>query len=256
MTPVVRVLLITTVAAYLLQVLFDWMTGNEFSLLFGLSRYGLKCGYLWQLVTYMFLHGRVLQIPGLHLLVNMLGLYFIGPETERGMGSTNFAVMYFLSGILGGLGWVLTSSVGFCVGASGAIFGVLAAFATMYPNERITLLLFFIIPITLRAWILVLALALVQLPFMFSGRGGNVAYGVHVGGALVGFLYTWVITRGGQFIPLWFKNRKAKLRIIPGGGRKGRPTSEEIDRILDKIGTQGIGSLSDRERDLLKKASN
>jgi len=104
MTRAVRILLISTVAAYLLQLFFDGITHGRFTNLFGLSIPGLKRGYLWQFVTYLFVHGS----PA-HILLNMLGLYFMGPETERAIGSRHFLILYFLSGILGGIGWLFIS---------------------------------------------------------------------------------------------------------------------------------------------------
>jgi hypothetical protein len=101
--------------------------------LLALSYNGLFRGMIWQPVTYMFLHGGFM-----HLLFNMFTLFFLGPETERAMGSRHFLAMYLLSGVLGGLGWIWLSphSHALCVGASGAIYGVLAAFATLYPRRR------------------------------------------------------------------------------------------------------------------------
>ena len=114
-----------------------------------LSMAGLRNGMFWQPLTYIFLHGGFL-----HLLFNMFTLYFLGPETERTMGSKHFLAMYLLSGILGGLGWIWLSPhpQALCVGASGYIFGVLAAFATLYPRRRLTMLIFFVFPVTLMAW--------------------------------------------------------------------------------------------------------
>ena len=91
--------------------------------LLALSLAGIRQGHLWQPLTYMFLHGGFT-----HLLFNMFTLYFLGPETERAMGSKHFLAMYLLSGLLGGLGWLWLSPNPYavCVGASGAIFGVWA----------------------------------------------------------------------------------------------------------------------------------
>ncbi len=116
--------------------------------LFALSFDGIRRHYYWQPITYMFLHGGFT-----HLLFNMFTLYFLGPETERSMGSRHFLALYLLSGLLGGLGWIWLSPHPYaaCVGASGAIFGILAAFATLYPRRRLTLLIFFIFPVTLQA---------------------------------------------------------------------------------------------------------
>ena len=126
--------------------------------LLALSLAGIRAGYLWQPLTYMFMHG---SFP--HLLFNMFTLYFLGPETERAMGSKHFLAMYLLSGLLGGLGWLWLSPDPYaaCVGASGAIFGILAAFATLFPRRELTLLIL-VFPVTAMAWKVVAGLALIE----------------------------------------------------------------------------------------------
>jgi membrane associated rhomboid family serine protease len=248
-TRTVLALIVCNVVMYVLQELADAISGRGFSALFGLSLAGIKSGFAWQFVSYMFLHGNPL-----HLFLNMLVLFFIGPETERGMGTRHFLVLYFMSGILGGLGWVLIGSYGLCVGASGAIFGILGAFATMYPQRRITLLLFFVLPITMKAWILVSCLAFIELVAMIGHDGGNVAYAVHVGGIVVGVVYAWITCRprGRTILP----HKPHGWRILRGGRDTSRaPDAVEVDRVLDKIAASGIGSLTSRERQVLEEAS-
>ena len=90
----------------------------------------------------MFVHGSFN-----HILVNMLGLFFIGPVVEKTIGSYKFFILYYLSGILGGLAWSLFTSLmtsayfigSFCVGASGAVMGILGAFGALYPNVKLLL---------------------------------------------------------------------------------------------------------------------
>jgi hypothetical protein len=158
--------------------------------------------------------------------------------------------------------WLFTGSLVPCVGASGAIFGVLGAFATLYPHRQITLLLFFIIPITMKAWLMVAGLSLIELVSMVSGRGGNIAYTVHVGGVIVGIIYTWINFRGGGGLHQKWQARQAAQRftVLQGGAESSPPpkpktTSEDVDRILDKIAAKGIKSLSREERRILEEAS-
>lgn len=255
MTPVVRWLLGATVAAFFLQVILDRFTNGLFSLFYmGLSWRGIQSGRVWQLVTYMFMHGGLF-----HLLMNMLGLYFMGPETERALGRARFLILYFLSGILGGLGWLLISSNAGtpCVGASGAIFGIIGAFCAIFPNRMITVLVFFILPITMRAWVLGVALMGLELYYLGNEPGG-IAYAAHLAGGLSGYIYAWTLFRG---IPESIRDMaspwtRPSLTVLKGGKDEPPPkASADIDAILDKISRQGIKSLTRHERTLLEKAS-
>jgi len=235
MTFGVQILLIANIAAYAIEHLLG----------FPLSRYGaLQVGWwttygVWQLLTYQFIH----QGFG-HLLSNMMGLYFLGPETERTLGTNRFFALYFLSGILGGLGWSLLSPYGSCVGASGAIFGVLGAYAALYPNRELVLIFFPFMPI--KAWVFVLLIGLYEFVNTLAlGVGGHIANAAHLGGGIVGYIYATVIGRPDIL-------HKMKERFRP---REKPPVSRaEIDRILDKASRQGLHSLTSRERDLLKRA--
>jgi membrane associated rhomboid family serine protease len=242
MTRAVRFLIISTVVVYLLQLFFDGIAHGAFTHLFGLSIPGLKSGYLWQLVTYLFVHGS----PA-HIFLNMLGLYFMGPETERAIGSRHFLILYFLSGILGGIGWLFISDTPWavCIGASGAIFGVIGAFAALFPQRPITLLVFFVLPVTMKAWILAISLAVVELLFLLSSPQQGIAYAAHLAGGAAGYVYALALFRGlGGATRAW-KN-----------WRREEPASQvELDRILDKIAREGIHSLSRQERKVLEDAS-
>jgi membrane associated rhomboid family serine protease len=254
MTPGVKYLLIITSVAYLIQLLLDRFTDGLFTQLYaGLSLEGIKHGYVWQLVSYMFLHGGIF-----HLLMNMLVLYFMGPETERTLGFQHFMILYFLSGILGGLGWLLISSSSWipCIGASGAIFGVIGAFAAIFPNRVITVLVFFILPVTMRAWVLAVALGGIELLYLLSSSGG-VAYAAHLVGGLSGYGYGWMMHHARTFVGSRIRITPStpSLKVLQGGLSETPPDPSEIDAILDKISEHGMNSLTRRERAILEKAS-
>ena len=220
-------------------------------LMLSLSLSGIRHGMLWQPLTYSFLHGTF----G-HLFFNMLTLYFLGPETERAMGSKHFLAMYLLSGILGGLGWIWLSADprSICVGASGSIFGMLAAFATLYPRRRLTLLVFFVFPVTLMAWQLVAGLALIE--FMFAGDRSGIAHTAHLAGAFAGFLYIDQLFENKLLRNAWSRAREyVAQRPATPRAAPPPPDQAEIDRILDKISSKGIHSLSREERETLHRAS-
>lgn len=254
--PVTAWMLKANVLAFLVTLVGEWLQSPLILGLYSalaLHPRALLGGCVWQPVTYMFLHGSFL-----HLLFNMLALWFMGPETERRMGSGHFLAMYLISGVLGGLGWAwLTgwNSRATCVGASGAVYGVLAAFATLYPNRRLTVFLL-IFPITSEAWKIVLGLALVQYLLVTGGSNSNIAYTAHLAGAFAGFLY----------VDQLFENRTLRGwlgRLWPGGIRWPRrtrkeeetPDPQEVERILEKISREGIGSLTRSERETLQRAS-
>lgn len=247
LTRAVRTLLGIMAGVFVVQWLTVPLVGDDFLKLFALSIPGLKRGFLWQFATYIFLHAGLL-----HLLLNGLVLYFLGPETERTIGTRQFYALFMLSGILGGLGWVLITNAPWasCIGASGAVFGVLGAFAALYPNQPITVLVFFILPVTVRAWVLALVLGLIELMYMLQPGTGGVAYSAHLAGGIAGYIYASFAFRGGGVF-----RRFARSGWGWCAPRGVAPSQDEVDRILDKIAAQGMGSLTDRERETLTRAS-
>lgn len=154
--------------------------------LLGLSGAGLAQGMVWQFLTYQFVHAGFL-----HLAVNMLGLWFSGNVLERIMGARKFVLLYLACGVAGGLVQVFLDPGPSVVGASGAVCGLIAAFSTMFPRMEITALLFFVIPVRMRAMWLGIGVAALSLFFLATGILGNVGNGAHLGGALAGFV--WVV---------------------------------------------------------------
>ena len=242
MTRAVGFLVISTVAVFLVQIFFDGATRGGFTRFFGLSIPGLKSGYFWQLVTYLFVHGGVA-----HLFLNMLGLYFMGPETERAIGSRHFLILYFISGILAGIGWLFISDAPWavCIGASGAIFGVIGAFAALFPQRPITLLVLYILPVTMKAWVLAVSLAIIELVFLLASPHQGIAYAAHLAGGIAGYVYALALFRGlGGGMRSWRSWR-----------REEAVSQAELDKILDKIAQEGIHRLSRQERTVLEEAS-
>lgn len=145
----------------------------------------IEQGYYWQLFTYMFCHGSFS-----HLLFNMLTIYFLGSPVEQRMGSREFLIFYLLTGILSGLisltiYLISGSMMVVLIGASGAVFGLLLAFVTFYPNAR--LLLFFMIPV--KAPTLLIGYTAIEL-FLFIDRpGSTISHATHLAGLLVAYIY-------------------------------------------------------------------
>lgn len=145
----------------------------------------LRRGFFWQPFTYMFAHSGVS-----HLLFNMLGLFFFGTQVEREVGSYEFLLYYLLTGFLAGVFslavyWFTGSYQVFLLGSSGAVFAVLLAFATYYPQARIYI--FGILPV--RAAILVIGYTGIELFSQMAGGRGNIAHMTHLLGFAVGYAY-------------------------------------------------------------------
>lgn len=153
---------------------------------FGLSWIGLQDGMLWQLVSYQVLHDSLL-----HLIFNMFGLWFAGNVLESLMGRWRFLTLYLTCGVIGGILQILLSSGTLLIGASAAVFGVVCAFAALYPEMPIRALVFFVIPVNLKAKWLGRGLVAISLFFAVTGLGGNIGHAAHLGGALTG--YAWVL---------------------------------------------------------------
>lgn len=141
-------------------------------------------GYLWQPFTYMFVHGGFS-----HLLFNMLSLFIFGSMVEKRIGSKEFLLFYLLTGVFSGvvsfISYYLAGTNVILVGASGAIYGVLLMFAVFYPYSVV--FVFGFIPV--RAPILVILYAVIELSSQVFGRGGNVAHLTHLSGLVFGYLY-------------------------------------------------------------------
>jgi membrane associated rhomboid family serine protease len=224
----------------------------------------------WTLVTYMFLHGG-----WMHLLFNMLGLFFFGPPLEARWGSKRFLKYYFICG-LGGA--VLSSIMAIIqpsfaayvpiIGASGAVYGVMLAFAMNWPDTPIYLMGIFPIP----AKVLVALLAAFSLVSAFGGRMDGVAHFAHLGGFAAGFAWMkWEAYRGPKGMRKFktMMNRR-KLTVVPGGEETQTPSArsrpaprdkveaqllDDLDKVLDKISSDGMASLTPAERRLLDEAS-
>lgn len=177
--PVTLALLLTNVGVFLLQLLINplllqwfalWPPGPYFE--------------PWQLLSYAFLHD-----PGnyLHIVVNMFALFMFGTPMERFWGPRRFTLYYFVCVLAAALTQVTVAALAHSdsptIGASGAIFGLLLAFAMYFPRARVMLLF---PPIPLPAWLFVLIYGLVELFMGVTGSEADIAHFAHLGGMLGG----------------------------------------------------------------------
>jgi membrane associated rhomboid family serine protease len=251
--PAVKKLLIANIACFVVQSL----VGARINLIFGLvPALVFSHLYIWQLATYMFLHGSIL-----HILFNMFVLYMFGRELEVSMGSRRFTIFYFFCGIGAGLfSFVFYAPYTVIMGASGAIFGLLVAFAMLFPNRVVTLLIFFVLPVSMRAKHLVMLLAGLEILFTIqSAEHGSIAHFAHIGGAFFGYIYMKNFVGIRTCLERWLmpaprlavheeKRNDADFEISN--------LRERIDAILDKISRDGLGSLTEEEKRLLRRAKD
>lgn len=207
---------------------------------------------LWRLGTYLFVHD--LNAPFLHILINMLLLWMFGTSLVGVMGERKFWWFYFSTGVFSGLCslvfYTITDNPTTVIGASGAIFGLMFAFAKFFPTQQFLIL--FLFPVQARYAVIIFG-AIELLSIMSNDR---IAHITHLGGAVFAWLYFKFEDRGVEVFSR-FQNRKAvKMQKVV------RKTEEElgqvmvdIDPILKKISLTGMGSLTTEEKDKLERAS-
>jgi membrane associated rhomboid family serine protease len=186
----------------------------------------------WQPVTYMFLHGGIF-----HILFNMLALWMFGVELERMWGSRFFLKFYFVTGIGAAVTTLLLSFMPFAfadqvyysltIGASGAVYGVLLAYARYFPHRPI--MLYFIFPIPAKYFVMIIGG--ISLLSAMSGPGGGIAHATHLGGLVVAYLYlksgarTHVLSEIKYRYLKWRINRMRRKFDVYSGGR-----ADDVDR--------------------------
>lgn len=251
-SPVVKWLLIANVAIFLVEA-FLFAGTKQLTIidkLFAVYPSGLQLIQVWRYITYQFLHADMF-----HLFFNMLGLFFLGPTLERHWGSKRFLYFYLGCGIAGGICYPALALTGMLqanlplVGASGAILGMLAACAILFPRF-VVFFYFFPVPIRIAAVIL----TLLYVVNVFTGginAGGDAA---HLGGMAAGAVYV-MLERGMLKQMISKQQTKMNQRRQDQHHQNSRHLQAEVDRILEKVHQQGIQSLSKKERRILQQAT-
>jgi membrane associated rhomboid family serine protease len=266
-------LTIAFVAVFALQCINWAYLHSNAELWFGLSNYGLRRGWVWQLLTFQFLHAGIL-----HLLFNLLSFWWLGRYVESAMGSRRLLLAFSGSGAIGGLlQGALTiffpkiyAPVMF--GASAGVCGLLAIFARLESQSELRL--YGILPI--KAWTLLLGLGAFSLFFTLVPADQSVAHAAHLGGILTGLGFV-KLGWHHDYVPLpWdglaerlrglFRRRQPARVLTPRFTATSIPRAEqvtendadyiarEVDPILEKIAAHGIQSLTARERKILEIA--
>ncbi len=237
-------------------------------------------GHVWTLFTYMFVHGNLL-----HILFNLILIFACGRGLQVIAGERHLFRVFLLSGLFGGFVQIAVSANP-VVGASACAFGLLVALAALIPEQQVSLLLFFVIPLRLRlknlaysltalaAVFLVIDLLISRDIWMVSGVG----HAAHLGGALTGWMYVRTAGFGGRGMAATSSRRRGKR--IPGKTGRGRSsrmgdivstaverevdgvvfetdefTMNRINMLLEKISEEGMGNLTEEERKVLQRYS-
>jgi len=268
LTPWVQRLLIANVAVFLLQQVNPVI---DFYMAFEPSSVLRNPLTLYTAFTYMFVHGGFM-----HMFWNMLGLFFFGPPIEGRWGSNEFIKYYIICGLGGAALSFVFAPGSSIVGASAAVYGIMLAFAMNWPDAPIYI--WGILPV--KAKYLVAVLGFVSFFSMFQGGGDNIAHAAHLGGFVAGFLYLKFFSGpGGPMSNITRMMNKRKLKVVSDVERPRAPTTvtraappaaaaarrrgpgedekllDELDKVLEKISTKGMHSLTAEERRLLDEVS-
>ena len=273
----VVILIVICAGVFLLQIFTQpsssFLVNSVWGQYFYLSQIGVSRGFLWQLITFQFIHGSFL-----HLLFNCWALYLFGRSIEESQGKAGFFRVYFLSGVAGGflhviIAWGLNgnSVPMLMVGASAGVYGLIAVFARLWPDTPLTM---FPIPITIKVkHLFFILLAIAGLGLILS-RGSGVSHAGHFGGAIAGLLYVYFAIEGKKMsFAMSSRPSLSKVRQVHPASKVGSVlkrvsrssknssslTEEEfitrkVDPILEKISAHGIHSLTESERKILESA--
>jgi membrane associated rhomboid family serine protease len=227
MTPAVKAIIWANIAFFLVTLFY----GRIVEFLGLVPESVIERGWIWQLATYLFLHA-----DALHILFNMLGVWMFGTDLERLWGTRTFAKYYAITGIGAGVvavgasflpvGGLQSTYASATIGASGALYGILLAYAMRWPERPILLIL---IPVPAKYFVMIYgALALL------SVGNPRVSAAAHLGGLLVGYLYLKQVRLGGFTAEIkyrylkWRMNRLRRKFDVYSGGKKEKDWDRHV----------------------------
>ena len=264
------------VAAFVIELvlLSPWFgsVGNNLVSQLALTIRSLQSGQLWTLFTHSLLHSTSNPFQ---ILFTILGLIFIGREVEPLLGSRRFFAVYCGALLLGALSWTAVHWIhgGIHIGATAGVMGLFVVLACLYPNQEISFLILFLVPVTVRPKYLALGLLALNLfglaLYEIPGTSAPFDYApsVHLGGMLAGWIYFRYFHANNGWdrapsleLPAWMRrDAKVSTKSPIEVQKKGKPAANlraEVDLILDKINSQGFGALTEDEKRILDEAKD
>jgi membrane associated rhomboid family serine protease len=265
------IVLFALIVSFFVQAIFELFSlGFGYHKLFALNWTQLVNGYFWQVITYGLLHDGPL-----HLIFNLLGVHFAGRALEEIIGFERYLKL-MLSGLFAGaVMWMAFSDHdNGLIGFSAAVLAILTLYCLKRPHTKVNLLLFFIIPISIRPQVILIGLLVLELyGFLFSelNTSGGIAHSAHLGGMLAAILLHLFSGDSSklkiQFPKFIFSRgvRVPKSSQTPFSANKTRfkykvnltetkNLQQQVDKILDKINEKGFGALDQNEKNILEKA--
>jgi membrane associated rhomboid family serine protease len=244
-TPMVRILILTNAGIFLAEL----VAGRALIPPFGLDT--AHPFQLWRYVTYLFLHSPT---SVWHIAFNMFALWIFGSDIEDYFGSKKFLRYYFFTGVGAGVSVVLIDLIAgeqsFVIGASGAVFGILLAYGVIYAERTITMLLFFVLPITMKAKYFVIIFGVLEFFLGVSPGKTGVAHFAHLGGMAFGYLYLKMPAGGYKGGSAVWKNLRDRVQSA-----RNDYDDRRMDELLRKVNEQGIQSLTEEEKQFLHRMS-
>jgi membrane associated rhomboid family serine protease len=281
-TSVLTWLISAIIAGFIIQLLLGapWLRdGSDVMRALGLSLPGLRAGWIWTLLTYSFLHDPHFIF---HVIGNVFLLYLLGRELLPMLGRKRFLGLYAAATVVGGLSWAAVhwraGNGQTLVGATAAVDALFIVYACFFPNQQLNFLLLFLFPVTLKPKHIaaglvcfdLFSLIFWEIPAFQLPYEARIASSAHLGGMLTGFLYYRFVFDSHWFgrgsadadieLPRWLKRAKKmpvqKVATSPTDATPAAPEDirAEVDRILDKINSQGFGALTADERRILDEA--
>ncbi len=282
-TSVLTWLICTLVAAFIMQLVMggSWFRdGRDVTRALALSVEGLQSGRVWTLLTHSFLHDPHFL---LHLVGNIFLLFLLGRELVPMLGTRRFLALFGVATVVGGMFWAAahwqSPADQLHLGATAAIAGLFIVYACFFPNQELNFLLFFLFPVTLKPKYVagglflfdLAALVFLELPGTALPYDVTIASSAHLGGMLTGFAYYRFVFDTHWFgrtsadseieLPRWLKRQPRKPADIVTLDAPAAPVpptpgdlKAEVDRILDKINSEGVAALTDEEKRILAEA--
>ena len=258
-------LILSLIVSFIFQSILK-LFGVDLSILrsFGFSLESVMSGLVWTFFSYSFLH----EGP-LHLLFNIIGIHFISRNIEYSLTRDSYILLFLFSVLFGSITWLAFNlDGGFLIGTSAFVMASLTRFCLMRPDNPITFLLFFVLPLSLKPRYLLLGVVGLELyGFIFSElqNTSNIAHSAHLGGMIAGFILSTsfgksIVLPKFSFKPSKTKSSNQKSAVsVTDYSIDSEVTDDleiQVDKILDKINEKGFGSLTDREKSLLEKAKS